>query len=62
MSRVEDKFLPTRVTRIKYSQNRPFDTQIHIVMKTPEQFYMFAFAIAMSKSDQFIEGFFHANA
>ena len=27
-------------------------------MKTPEQFYMFAFAIAMSKSDQFIEVFF----
>ena len=43
---------------VHHSQNRPIDTQIHIVMKTPEQFYMFAFAIAMSKSDQFIEVFF----
>ena len=41
-----------------HSQNRPSDTQIHAVMKTPEQFNMFAFAIATSESDQFIEGFF----
>ena len=39
-------------------QNRLSDTQMHIVMETAEQFYMFAFTIAMSESDQFIEVFF----
>ena len=39
-------------------QNRPSDTQIHVAMKTTEQFYMFAFTIAMSESIQFIEFFF----
>ena len=43
-------------------QNGPSDTQIHVIMKTAEQFDMFAFMIAMSESDQFIEVFFfHAN-